>query len=376
MNKITVILKLDSTGVHLTDQFGSKQKNPFELVIGSAVELIFDLRCGEISPQTSALLPLDKTIVKECTGFYFAIDRDFNQKTAPLFLKTSGFETEFSEERTALHLFIPNTAASELVNALGSSKTAEFTCEIAGINENGAAVFSCLFALNIRNRIFINTEFPPDNVISDPAYLNTAETIALIAAEAGKAAAMNIPEINSSGNWQINENDTGIPARGPQGIPGEKGDTGEKGEKGDTGPQGPQGERGAAFRIDATGLLSERSGYDAEAKDFSFLATDDGNVYIKQSDSSGDWSNAIPFKGDKGEKGDKGDKGDTGPVGQQGAKGDKGDKGDTGDTGATGADGKDGADGTTPIRGVDYWTEADKNEIKSYCEDAILNGEW
>jgi hypothetical protein len=32
--------------------------------------------------------------------------------------------------------------------------------------------------------------------------------------------------------------------------------------------------------------------------------------------------------------------------------------------------------GHTPVRGTDYWTDADKNEIKSYVDDAILNGKW
>ena len=32
--------------------------------------------------------------------------------------------------------------------------------------------------------------------------------------------------------------------------------------------------------------------------------------------------------------------------------------------------------GKTPVRGTDYWTDADKNEIKSYVNDAILNGKW
>ena len=35
-----------------------------------------------------------------------------------------------------------------------------------------------------------------------------------------------------------------------------------------------------------------------------------------------------------------------------------------------------GADGHTPVKGTDYWTEADKSEIKQYVDDAILNGEW
>jgi hypothetical protein len=54
----------------------------------------------------------------------------------------------------------------------------------------------------------------------------------------------------------------------------------------------------------------------------------------------------------------------------------KGDKGDQGIQGEKGADGAKGEDGYTPVRGTDYWTDADKAEIKSYIDDAILNGEW
>ena len=141
--------------------------------------------------------------------------------------------------------------------------------------------------------------------------------------------------------------DTG--AQGPQGIQGEqgpKGDTGPQGIQGETGPQGPAGAAGA-----------------------------------------------------------KGDKGDQGEQGVQGPKGDKGDKGDTGASGTNGKDGvsprvelvslpsgvtinvtnadgtvktatvsngqdgakgdtgSQGADGYTPVKGTDYWTEADKAEI-------------
>ena len=35
-----------------------------------------------------------------------------------------------------------------------------------------------------------------------------------------------------------------------------------------------------------------------------------------------------------------------------------------------------GKNGYNPVRGTDYWTEADKNEIKSYVDSAILEGEW
>ena len=97
------------------------------------------------------------------------------------------------------------------------------------------------------------------------------------------------------------------------------------------------------------------------------------------------WVNNGPLQGAKGEKGDKGDKGDTGaqgPKGDPGADGAKGDpgergpKGETGapgeqgpkgETGSTGPQGPQGPAGETPVKGTDYFTQADKQEI---AEDA------
>ena len=47
------------------------------------------------------------------------------------------------------------------------------------------------------------------------------------------------------------------------------------------------------------------------------------------------------------------------PVNIKGIKGDKGDKGEAGENG------KDGADGYTPVKGKDYFTDADKSEMVS-----------
>lgn len=133
-----------------------------------------------------------------------------------------------------------------------------------------------------------------------------------------------------------------------------------EGPVGPVGPQGEQGEKGdpgQSFTVNAIGTISDRSQYDSEAKGFSFLATDEGNLYIKNSDSPGDWSAAIPFRGPKGdtgeqgpagptgpqgEKGDKGDTGEQGPAGPTGPQGEKGDKGDKGDTGEKGDKGDPG----------------------------------
>ena len=69
-------------------------------------------------------------------------------------------------------------------------------------------------------------------------------------------------------------------------------------------------------------------------------------------------------------KGEQGPAGKDGVIGHDGAPGPKGDKGDPG------APGPAGPAGATPVRGVDYWTDTDKDEIKSWVENAILNKKW
>lgn len=75
-------------------------------------------------------------------------------------------------------------------------------------------------------------------------------------------------------------------------------------------------------------------------------------------------------------KGDAGAVGPQGPQGEKGEKGETGEKGPQGEKGDTGAAGPAGADGYIPVRGVDYWTDDDKAEIKAYVDEAILGGAW
>ncbi len=56
-------------------------------------------------------------------------------------------------------------------------------------------------------------------------------------------------------------------------------------------------------------------------------------------------------QGIQGEKGDKGEQGYQGPIGPKGLKGEKGDKGDRG------------ADGYSPVKGVDYYTDTEKENL-------------
>jgi hypothetical protein len=100
---------------------------------------------------------------------------------------------------------------------------------------------------------------------------------------------------------------------------------------------------------------------------------EDGATFIPTVDSQGNlsWTN------DKGLENPK----TVNIRGADGAKGAKGDKGDTGSTGATGADGAKGADGApgadgyTHVKGTDYYTEEEKQEMVGLVLDSIPNGE-
>lgn len=190
------------------------------------------------------------------------------------------------------------------------------------------------------------------------------------------------PVISDNGNWVIDGVDTGKSSVGRKGDRGETGEsagfatpvlnvasgapgTEASGTIAASGPdtakvftinltipkgdKGDRGEKGDPMEIDATGVTEELSAYDSQPKGFAFLATDTGMMHIKNSDSPGDWSAPVGFQG---------------PAGKDGKDG------------KDGTNGIDGVDGYTPVRGTDYWTEEDIATIKSYVDDAILNGAW
>ena len=174
--------------------------------------------------------------------------------------------------------------------------------------------------------------------------------------------------------------DTG--AQGPQGETGERGpqgDPGERGPKGETGAQGPRGETGAGFQVRgyyASAAALEASVQEPAAGDaYGVGASEPYDIFIFDGVTES-WVNNGPLQGAKGEKGEKGDKGETGAQGPKGdpgtdgAKGDPGEQGPKGETGAPGEQGpkgETGPAGQTPVKGTDYFTQADKQEI---AEDA------
>ena len=72
-------------------------------------------------------------------------------------------------------------------------------------------------------------------------------------------------------------------------------------------------------------------------------------------------------EGPQGEQGIQGIQGPKGDQGEQGIQGERGEKGETGPEGPAGAN------GYTPIKGTDYFTTADKNEIVELVKEDLTN---
>ena len=131
--------------------------------------------------------------------------------------------------------------------------------------------------------------------------------------------------------------------QGPQGIPGERGEKGDKGNKGENGEKGEKGDKGDKG---INGSVVPANGF------YTFSVDENGDLWLHYPDAS---NRPEAFLNENGEliltvSGEESYSFNIGKV--------KGDKGDF------------------PQKGVDYWTENDKAEIKAYVEDAILGGAW
>lgn len=162
--------------------------------------------------------------------------------------------------------------------------------------------------------------------------------------------------------------------KGDQGIQGLQGVKGDPGDRGPDGKQGPKGDPGKPFSIAKVFSSKDAMTGDGLSEgDFVIIAS---NVEDPNNATLFTWD-GTKFK----EIADlSGATGLQGPRGTDGPQGPKGDPGERGPEGKQGIQGNPGTDGHTPVKGTDYWTDADKQailaETKKYVEDAIENGKW
>lgn len=158
---------------------------------------------------------------------------------------------------------------------------------------------------------------------------------------------------------------TGVAASGNPGPSGPAGEKGERGEPGETGPAGQDGKT----PIKGVDYWTEDDKAEILSASTKPPVIKNGNWYVYDVETK-DYVDTLTAA--TGPAGQDGQPGERGPAGEQGERGERGERGETGETGPAGADGK------TPERGVDYWTENDKNEIlsESTKPPLIKNGNW
>lgn len=173
-----------------------------------------------------------------------------------------------------------------------------------------------------------------------------ASTAAQAAKTAAENAAVRQPVIGGDGTWLVWDAD--------------------QGEYVDTG----KAAQGAGFKVRdyyvSFSALTAAVPNPAVGDTYGVGSAEPYDIYIYGATSG--WVNNGPLQGPKG------DKGDTGPQGPQGEKGETGEQGPAGTDGAQGPQGETGpagADGYTPVKGTDYFTEADKSEIATEVASKI-----
>ena len=149
-------------------------------------------------------------------------------------------------------------------------------------------------------------------------------------------------------------------------IPTIVGPQGPQGDIGPQGPQGPKGEDGTGVNILGSYGTEEELNAAQPAGNIGESYLVNGYLYV-WSATANKWENVGNIQGPQGPRGEQGPQGEKGETGPQGPQGEQGGKGETGATGAA---------GYTPVRGTDYWTDADKAEIQAYVDEAILGGAW
>lgn len=336
MKIITRTLMVDGNRAIWTDDKGHR-KSPPEIAIGTKVTLRLDLRSTENAQLTGIQLPVNFADVN-CDNYYFALDNDYDQDTAPKLLKTSGLVLSEANGHVYLDVEMPSTAGLPgLSAAVAKNEFVELKGEIGGYMSTGSsaeAAFVIRFPVIIANRVYIEGD-APTYVEENPEYLTAVQVMAIInnltipeKGEPGKSAyqvAVDLGYTGTAVEWlESLEGEAGLSsyeiavANGytdtvEAWLMSLKGNPGEPGKSAyqlalDNGYQGTvtqwladhkgaAGEPGQDLKFDAVGELTELDAYNDEPAGFtfaSFVTDAETNLttiyfYLKKSNATGDW---------------------------------------------------------------------------------------
>lgn len=181
------ILKISGGEASFVNTYGAGAPVP-GITLGVITRLILDMR-AEGGQDDVELPSIPAADLAGCDSYYIAIDNDWSQGTAPKMARTSGISIVEEGGRTLFQAELPNTAAiAGLADAIeaAAAKSIALSCEIGGTKAGTGDVFAYNFSLVIRNRIWL-PDGSPEDLPSDPDYLNTVQVTALINAAVAAA---------------------------------------------------------------------------------------------------------------------------------------------------------------------------------------------
>lgn len=184
---VQAILKISGGEASFADIFGGPADLP-GITLGVITRLILDMRAaGTQGDRELPSIPIED--LAGCDSYYIAIDNDWSQGTAPKMTRTSGISVVEENGLTLFKAELPNTAAIPgLAAAIEAAATKSITlhAEIGGTKAGIGDVFAYSFSLVVRNRIWL-PDGSPEDIPSDPDYLNTVQVTALINAAVAEA---------------------------------------------------------------------------------------------------------------------------------------------------------------------------------------------
>ena len=181
------------------DNYGDLVTEPPDIMLHSCVDLEFDLR-SEKRNEEGILEPFDPA-ASAITGWYFAVDRDFDRMTVPKILITDGITLKNSEDRFILHIPIPDTGTPALLEDMNNQASRKYTAEIGGFDADARPVVTWQFSITVKNRIFFSDSgiTPPE--ITSPEYYTALEIKSMLSGKADRLEVYTKTEIdNLTGN--------------------------------------------------------------------------------------------------------------------------------------------------------------------------------
>ena len=189
-----IILQITPAGARIVDNYGDIATELPELTLHTCANLEFDLRSDK--RNDSGILESYTPETDSITGWYFAIDRDYDNKTQPKILITDGITLDVSDDSAILSVPIANTGTRALVEDMNNQAFRKYTAEIGGMDSEARMVVTWQFTITVKNRIYAadSNSVPPD--VDETEYYTAMEIRSMLAGKADIADVYTKNEID------------------------------------------------------------------------------------------------------------------------------------------------------------------------------------